>query len=117
MVGCSKKLGTSRVPEQFDEFYDRFHEDLAFQKSRVKFPLEGEYVGADGAKDWKSESWEMHRQKVTDISDPNYDTEIIRKEEEVIDKVQLRDAGLSIERRFQRLDGQWYLVYYKTVDL
>ncbi|WP_421875448.1 DUF4348 domain-containing protein [Marinoscillum sp.] len=117
LVGCSKKLNTSRVDESFDEFYDQFHQDVDFQLSRVQFPLEGEYVDLDGEKPWRKEEWEPHVQKVTDISDPEYDTEIIRKETVVIDKVWLRDSGFSIERRFEKLDGKWYLVYYQTINL
>ncbi|MEQ9300354.1 MAG: hypothetical protein RIF33_17405, partial [Cyclobacteriaceae bacterium] len=70
-----------------------------------------------GTRDWDRSSWEMHRGKVTEITESNYDTEIIRKDDEFIDKVQLRDAGFSIERRFERIKGRWYLVYYEKVDL
>ncbi|MEQ8473386.1 MAG: hypothetical protein RIC35_19470 [Marinoscillum sp.] len=116
-VSCSKKISTSKVAESFDEFYDRFHEDVDFQLKRIKFPLEGEYVSIEGGEPWTKADWEPHLEKVTDISDPDYDTEIIRKEKEVIDKVELRDSGFSIERRFELIEGSWYLVYYQTVNL
>ena len=114
---CKKTINTSRVDESFDSFYDRFHEDPDFQISRVSFPLEGEYVTIEGGEPWTREEWELHKQKVTDISDPEYDTEINRKDTEVIDKVWLRDSGFSIERRFQKINGKWYLVYYESVNL
>ncbi|MEQ9304522.1 MAG: hypothetical protein RJQ14_11480 [Marinoscillum sp.] len=117
VMSCSKKLSTNRVDESFDEFYERFHEDEDFQIQRVRFPLEGEYVSIEGGEPWTKEDWEPHVQKVTDISDPDYDTEIIKKEQEVIDKVQLRDSGFSIERKFRLIEGKWFLVYYQTVNL
>lgn len=117
LAGCSKKLTTSKIDEPFDEFYDRFHEDIDFQMERIKFPLEGENVSLDGGEPWTKDDWEPHLQKVTEISDPDYDTEIIRNDKEVTDKVQLRDSGFSIERKFELINGKWYLVYYETVNL
>ena len=117
MAGCSNKVTISKIDEPFDSFYDQFHSDIYFQLSRVQFPLGGELVSIDGGEPWTKEDWEPHLQKVTDISDPEYDTEIIRKDEEVIDKVWLRDSGFSIERRFEKIKGKWYLVYYQTVNL
>lgn len=117
LASCSKKVTISKVDEPFDSFYTQFHEDVDFQLSRIQFPLEGELVNIDGGEPWIKEEWEPHVQKVTDITDPEYDTEIIRTEELVTDKVWLRDAGFSVERRFQKIDGKWYLVYYQTVNL
>ena len=116
-VSCKKTITVGSIDESFDTFYDQFHADTAFQLSRVKFPLEGEYVTIDGGESWTWDGWEPHVEKVTDISDPEYDTEITRKDTEVIDKVWLRDSGFSVERRFQKIKGRWYLVYYETVNL
>lgn len=117
MASCSKKVAISKIDEPFDAFYDQFHSDAEFQLSRVQFPLEGELVSIDGGEPWTKEDWEPHLQKVTEISDPDYDTELVKKDNEVIDKVWLRDSGFSIERRFQKIKGKWYLVYYQTVNL
>lgn len=116
-TACQKKIAIAPVDEDFDAFYDRFHEEEDFQLDRVVFPLKGNLTNDQGTRDWDRASWEMHRGKVTEITESNYDTEIIRKDDEFIDKVQLRDAGLSIERRFERIKGRWYLVYYEKVDL
>ena len=115
-IGCSKKLTTSRV-EQFDVFYDQFHSDAQFQLERVSFPLEGKYEGPEGFIEWDQQNWETHQQKVSEISDPNYDTELRRIDDVMIEKVQLRGGGYYSERRFQLIDGKWYLVYYETVNL
>ena len=115
-IGCSKKLTTSRV-EQFDAFYDQFHTDAQFQLDRVSFPLEGKYEGPEGSIDWNKQNWEIHRQKVSEISDPNLNTELRRIDDVMIEKVQLRGGGYYAERRFQLIDGKWYLVYYETINL
>lgn len=116
-ASCSKKISINKVDESFDEFYDLFHGDKEFQLSRVRFPLEGAYISDTGKEEWSKESWEPHLQKVTDISDPEYDTSISRKDHVVEDKVWLRDSGFSIDRRFEKIKGKWYLVYYQTVNL
>lgn len=117
LASCSKKVAISKVDEPFDSFYDQFHKDLDFQLTRVQFPLEGELVSLDGGEPWTKEDWEPHVQKVTDISDPDYDTEIIKTDTLVTDKVWLADSGFSVERRFKKVNGRWYLVYYQTVNL
>lgn len=117
LSGCQKKIGIASVDEDFDVFYDRFHAESDFQLDRVVFPLEGTLIDDQGTHQWNRGDWEMHRGKVTEITAAGYDTEIIRKEAEFIDKVTLRDSGFFIERRFQRIKGRWYLVYYDKVDL
>ncbi|MEM8894114.1 MAG: hypothetical protein AAGC88_06020 [Bacteroidota bacterium] len=114
---CQKKIAIAPVDEDFETFYDRFHEERDFQLDRVAFPLEGQLTDDQGTSDWTREGWEMHRGKVTEITASNYDTEIIRKDNEVTDKVKLRDAGFYIERRFEQIKGRWFLVYYEKVDL
>ncbi len=114
---CQKKIVVTPVDEDFETFYDRFHEEMDFQLDRVAFPLEGQLTDDQGTSSWTREGWEMHRGKVTEITASNYDTEIIRKDGEVVDKVKLRDSGFYIERRFERIKGRWYLVYYEKVDL
>lgn len=116
LSACNKKL-FKKAPENFDAFYEQFHEDSAFQMKRITFPLEGRYVDIEGEKKWSRQDWEMHRQKVTAISEPDYDTEIIRKDDVVIDKVKLKDSGFYVERRFELKKGKWYLVYYESVNL
>lgn len=116
-LSCSKKSSPAKTAESFDSFYTQFHEDIDFQLKRTKFPLEGGYIDVEGKTPWKESDWEMHKEKVTEINEPNYDTEIIRKEDVVIDKVKLRDAGFYTERRFELIDGKWYLVYYESVNL
>jgi hypothetical protein len=114
---CQKKLAISAVDEDFDTFYARVHDELDFQLDRGIFPLEGTLTDDSGTHEWSRDGWEMHRGKVTEITASNYDTEIIRKDNEFIDRVKLRDSGFYIERKFERRKGKWYLVYYEKVDL
>lgn len=116
-LACSRNLSIFRSAERFDTFYDKFHSDIGFQLERVRFPLEGTYEDATGVTRWDKSNWVMHQQKVTEITEPDYDTEIIRKESLVIDKVSLRGAGYNSERRFELIKGRWYLVYYDSSNL
>lgn len=114
---CTKRSAPSKTIENFDVFYTKFHEDLSFQLERVRFPLEGHYIDVEGDQAWDKAQWEMHRQKVTDITEPDYDTEIIKEEDAVTDRVKIRDSGFYTERRFELQNGKWYLVYYESVNL
>jgi hypothetical protein len=45
------------------------------------------------------------------------------KEEKIVDdsliihKVSILNSGFVIERHFQLIDGKWYLIYYKDIDI
>lgn len=114
---CSKKISTGRVAEDYDSFYDRFHADNSFQLERIKFPLEGAYEDASGTVVWDTSNWIFQEEKLTEIRLPDYDTEIIREDDQVIEKIKLRGAGYESERRFQLIDGKWFLVYFDTTNL
>lgn len=117
VLSCAKKSTPNKTAESFESFYTQFHDDPDFQMERIQFPLEGGYIDIEGKTAWSKSDWETHKEKITDINEPDYDTEIIKKEDVVIDKVKLRDSGFYVERKFKLIDGKWYLVYYESVNL
>lgn len=116
LTSCSQGLWLTKG-EDFDEFYHQFHIDQSFQLERIVFPLEGKYVGPAGEKIWKKADWEMHKQPVTSITDPDFEVKINKLDKEVFEKVALKGSGYYATRKFQKQNGKWYLVYFEMVDL
>ena len=110
--------GDDHLPEDFLEFYDKFHSDIDFQKSHINWPLKGLPSDPGGEKKvpdnffWNKGKWVMHHRVKTDneffvISYANIDNKMI------IERVESTQAPLRMERRFAKLsDGKWTLIYY-----
>src|SRR5690606_30502836 len=105
--------------EPFDKFYVQFHADSAFQFERIFFPLPGINTDEMGTDDreyhWKAEDWELHY-------DMNLDTTEFIVEKNIsdslaIEKIYKENTGFSVERTFKKIDGKWFLVYYKDINL
>ena len=106
----------------FDNFYNKFHTDTAFQISHIKFPLKGFDTNSentflnDDDDDfyWQKKDWVfMHH-----ITNKNeFAIETKREEKSVEEKVYLPNSGFYIIRNFSFLDGKWYLTFYGLHDL
>lgn len=120
LLSCKNQGGNKTLKDEpFDSFYVQFHADSVFQMERIKFPLPGintDEMGTDNSEYvWEAEDWEMHY-------DMNLDTTefIIEKnitDSLAIEKIYKENTGFSVERTFKKLDGKWFLVYYKDVNL
>ena len=120
IVSCKSQSSQQKiVDEQFENFYHRFHLDSAFQISRIHFPLPGikadDMQMEDTAYYWKKEDWEVHR-------DMNLDTTDFIVEKDISDslaheKIYKENSGFIVERTFRKIEGLWYLVFYKDINL
>ncbi|TVR78574.1 MAG: DUF4348 domain-containing protein [Saprospirales bacterium] len=98
-------------PESFEEFYLRFHNDPAFQMSRLAFPLEGKLIDAEGEMEWTPENWPVMQVPIWDINDPLFNTDYTKEETKFHQKVWIDNSGFISEYRFELINGQWFLVY------
>ena len=125
IFSCSseKKQNESQdiEPDSFEAFYTRFHEDTAFQMSRITFPLAGIPAFADSASmygdnyRWQKENWVYHR--ITDSLQQNFEREFIQLSDEVIiEYMTHKNAGIGMERRFGYLGDGWNLIYYAGMN-
>ena len=128
-VGChatadqnanSAQESGDELPADFVEFFDRFHADSAYQLAHIIFPLLGLPGNADTLVDpksfrWQKENWRLHRpfdsghgtfQRSFTLLDQNLVTEHITT----------ASLNLAMERRFARLDEDWYLIYYAAMN-
>lgn len=114
-----KNQSAKSIGESFENFYSRFHSDSIFQLERIRFPLPGintdEMAMDDTIYYWEVENWEMHHDMNLDTTDFIVEKNI--SDSLAIEKIYQENSGFMIERTFKKLDGRWYLVYYKDVNL
>ena len=103
--------------ENFDSFYDRFHQDADFQMKRLRFPLGGASIDGDGEKEWTKENWHLMKVRIYDINDPSYKVDYEKTATSFYQKFWAEDAGFFAEYRFELIKGRWYLTYAKDVNL
>lgn len=106
----------------FDNFYDKFHTDTAFQISHITFPLEGFDVNSDNTflkeeEDsfyWQKKDW-VYMHHITNKNE--FKIEIKRKEKSIEEKISLPNSGYFIIRIFSFINEKWYLTFYGFQDL
>lgn len=104
--------------ENFEEFNNKFHTDSDFQLSRIKFPLKGELTTSDGISNWTKKNWSFITVKVSEKQkDKEFKYSLRKSESLVIEKYWIEDTGFSIERKFELIDNNWFLVYYNELNV
>lgn len=108
---------TKTIVEDFDKFYDRFHSDESFQKSRLNWPLEGKMIDHNGQTTWTKDNWNILKVKIYDIDKNTYKTEVKKTNNSFYQKFWLPDSGFAAEYKFALKNGKWYLVFAEDVNL
>ncbi len=107
--------------KDFTSFYERFHQDSAYQMAHITFPLEGLPQGADsatiasGAFRWTPETWTIQHGFNLQSADFEHQLRPIG-DDAMIEKLVHRSGDLAIVRRFARLGDEWYLIYYAGLN-
>lgn len=120
LLSCKNQMSKSqRIDESFDQFFDRFHADSAFQMSRIQFPLPGldtdKMEMEDTVYHWTPDKWELHHDFNLDTTD--YIVEKNISDSLAVEKIYLENSGFIVERTFKKIDGMWFLVYFKNINL
>ena len=101
----------------FAEFYERFHQDSAYQVAHVQFPVEGLPSGADSLtvmRDdfvWTPENWRFHRRIDFENSDFTQQLSAVT-DDLIVERITHNSGQFRMERRFTRWGGEWYLTYF-----
>jgi len=94
------------IPDDFPEFYTRFHLDPEYQLSHIQFPL----AGKSETEKWKIENWEFH--KPFTESD-----EFIRDYENlggiITERIVDKEGMFYITRRYAKIASEWNLIFYE----
>lgn len=113
---------TVQLPQDFLDFYKKFHEDSLYQMEHIVWPLQGD---TDEQVDdthfqkktttWQQANWRMQKM------DFNQNDYIIKYEMLgniiIVEHIRPKAANFGIERRFAKQgDGQWALIYYSDLQ-
>lgn len=123
-IGCKDQKTPdlpAELPVDFQVFYELFHRDSAYQMEHITFPLAGlpDYAEPDqlggSTYYWQEEDWTMHRPRLKE------DEEFIRSvdllaEGMVRERLIHKDRSLMTERRFAKMNEEWYLIYYAGIN-
>jgi hypothetical protein len=105
--GRSKVSNTAKIIEDFDQFYEKFHKDSAFQMSRLKFPLQGHN---EFGNKWTVDNWDIMKSKIYEVDKSQFKVEFKKTEKIFFQKVWIDGSGFSSECRFELVNGKWFLV-------
>lgn len=111
LLSCSGNKKIVDAEENFDAFYDRFHTDMEFQKTRIQFPLAGGSAQMEGTIPWTKDNWITMKVKIYDVDTDEFEVKYRKTEDEFVQSFQLKGSGFSAEYRFKRINKKWYLVY------
>jgi len=115
------KIKSITETEEFNEFYLRFNQDLEFQKSRIEYPLEGEYVNGEiDVTKGIEYTWTKKDSLVLntlEIDTTLYTKERLFKVEEVVEQIFIENSGFQVKLVFRRIEGKWYLVFYSDISM
>lgn len=104
-----------KLPKDFISFYEKFHNDSAFQLAHCIFPMQGLPDQADSTVDaatfrWTKENWKI--QKSIELP-PSYHRTFSNFEPEmIVERILDENQGLGMERRWVKFDKEWSLFYY-----
>ncbi len=109
------------LPQDFVDFFQKFHTDSVFQMERIQWPMQGEEtVQVDSMrtkipKTWTTENWAIHH--LPDFQDGMFERKFsMLGEEMVIEVVFNKNIGLRQERRFAKVAGDdWAMIYYSEM--
>ncbi len=103
-------LFKKEIPQDFLDFYDRFHNDLDYQLDHIVFPLR---ESSDSTL-WHRSEWDMH--KPFDTSGGEFTRNYTHLNGIVVEVIEDQKGIYRIERRFTKKDEGYDLIYYKVIN-
>lgn len=108
---------SKNLPEDFKTFYDRFHSDSSFQIEHIQFPLQGVPEDRSMASDtfrFERSDWKLHQP--FDSRGGSFERSFrVIGDKIVIEYIIYPPFQMVMERRFQKREDGWYLIYYKAL--
>ncbi len=113
---------TAGLPQDFVDFYDKFHQDSLFQMEHIVWPLQGDKsVQVDSFRyekkniQWQQADWRMQR---IDYNPNDYLRELqTLGDMMIIERIMTKSANYGVERRFAKQpDGSWALIFYSDMQ-
>ena len=116
----AEDISEVEIPEDFRDFYARFHADTSFQLEHIVFPLSGLPANADtlspGTKyQWQKEGWRWHRPIDPTLTGFEREWQMLTQDL-IVETISQRSAGFGMMRRFAKMDNGWMLIYYAGMN-
>ena len=117
----SKGVVSQELPVDFLAFYEKFHQDSAYQMAHIIFPLEGypsqvdSATIAEGTFRWYAETWRMHKMAGFTSSDftRTFDQAIPGI---VNETVRQNGTPFGMFRRYYKRGDDWFLIMYSDMN-
>lgn len=97
--------------EDFDAFYKRFHEDVAFQMTRINFPLGGELIEGNKTIKWTKNNWAPMKVKIDEVDTKMFKTSKLKTQTTFEQKVWIPNSGFKSVYKFELINNKWMLIY------
>jgi hypothetical protein len=123
IIACKKKEAVetaqmTKLPDDFREFYQKFHADSVYQHQHIQFPIQGLPSDVDSATVaendfyFTEDVWKNH--VAVDFSKGEFSQDLLLISDRMVrERIYKTDNTYGLERRFAKLsDEQWYLIYY-----
>lgn len=127
LTSCKQDVKLSQqdaqgLSEDFVTFYNKFHNDKAYQLKHIQFPLEGFPSGSlsDSVKNvsefrWTPDKWVMHR--LAQFNDSLYIREFEQPMPIMVNEIIIeKKSKYGIMRRFLKRDNEWMLIFYSDMN-
>jgi len=117
-AAADEQVGETSLPEDFYIFYDDFHSDSTYQWNHISFPLSGIGMARDTTntviqKTWTAEQWKRHGPF---NSQEGLFTRTFTNVDGIVTEIQsAREGMFTLEKRYAKLSGDWYLIYYQEL--
>lgn len=98
------------IDSSFESFYHRFITDTTFQKSRIQFPLKGNYQTYELERDWTLEKWPLMQWDFREgLNSQDDSISIVQNNKRFFYGAYCIDCGFSFEMEFSKIKEEWLL--------
>ena len=117
----SKGVISKELSTDFVAFYEKFHQDSAYQIAHIIFPLEGypaqvdSAIVAEGTFRWYAETWRMH--KMAAFTSTDFTRTFDEKLPGMVNETILQNGSpYGMFRRYYKRGDEWFLIYYSDMN-
>jgi hypothetical protein len=122
LAASDQVVTTGQIPKDFEDFYEKFHTDSAYQIAHITWPLQGtKGIQRDstttGVEDtyWKQEDWHLMRLDLIRSGEYLIEQNPIG-DMMILERIRAKAVPFGIERRFaKQVNGEWELIFYSDV--
>jgi hypothetical protein len=119
LCACRGKQNSNNtgLSTDFQQFYDKFHADSAYQMAHIQFPVEGKdsYSSDPNPRPWTTENWIIHKPLIDTLVRSEFNLKMANPPL-VVEMIFHKNAAFAAERRFLKSGNEWYLIYYMALN-